>query len=260
MAARNNATRNNATRTHTVPLRPRRRLWAMGLLAIVLGIFVIARIPVSTDQGVNGVVTSYRIPLYVKTLDFLQREVNYGRLAESLTRSASGDEARALQLFDWTRANIRDVPSGFPVVDDHVWNIVIRGYGQDDQKADVFTTLAAYAGLRAYWMLLRRPPRAVLPISLVQIEHRWRVFDVANGIVFRNSRGELATPEELASDPALVATLAGPTLVYGGHPYDAYFKGFQAPTPPDLTRAEIQMFWPRLEFQVRRLTGLGRRQ
>ncbi len=238
--------------------RRRLFLWAGLVLMTAVGVVGIARVPVTSRQGVDGVVTTYRIPLYAKALDFVTRADNYGRLAGRIVGSDPDETARVLRLFEWTRANVRDTPREFPIVDDHVWHIVMRGYGQDDQKADVFTTLAAYAGLRAYWMLLRISPREVLPLSLVEVDRRWRMFDVANGIVFRTKRGQLATPEELAATPSLVCVAAGAGRHYNNHPYAAYFANFRVPTPPDITRSELQMVWPRVRYQLKQLFNPSR--
>ncbi len=214
--------------------------------------FVVANWPVSMRQGVDFEVSTIELPLYVKALDFVQRDAGYRQLASRIVPDDASAEARALMLFAWTREHVRDVPPGLPVIDDHVWHIVIRGYGTDDQKADVFTTLATYAGVRAYWALIGEAPK--LALSFVQVDGRWRVFDVANGIVFHTSGGDLATPDELAAEPALVEAAAGQRL-FRGRPYLSYFTRFHPPEPPDVLRSEQQMLGPRLRAWVRRLVN-----
>jgi transglutaminase-like putative cysteine protease len=224
-------------------------LWAIGLAALV----GVANVPTTTSQGVNYVVSTRTLPAYVKVLDFADRDANYKRLAREIAGRAPSDEARLRAVFDWTRANIRDTPSGFPVVDDHVWHIIIRGYGQDDQKADVFTTLLTYAGVPAYWIFIG--PRPELTLSLVEIEGKWRAIDVPNGIMFKAPDGQLATVEQISAERQLVVR-QGPER-YHGVEYIRYFDRFQAPTVPDITRAEMQMVWPRVWFNVKRLVGRG---
>jgi hypothetical protein len=202
---------------------------------------------------VNYEVTPHSLPLYAKALDFLDRDVNYRRLAADVTSGATTDEARLRAVFDWTRAQVRDTPSGFPVIDDHIWHIIVRGYGENDQKADVFTTLLTYAGVRAYWILIG--PRPELVLSLVRVDGSWHPVDVAGGVVFRTAQGGLATVEDLALDRGLAARQGPPQ--YHGLPYARYFEGFQAPVAPDLTHAEMQMIWPRAWLSVKRLVGRG---
>jgi hypothetical protein len=161
-------------------------------VALLLGLAAFAFIPVTTQQGVDFVVHTRQMPLYIKAMEFIDRNANYGALAGRLAVGKTTNLERVLAILEWTRANVRDVPPGLPVIDDHVWHIVIRGYGTDDQKADVFTTLAVYAGLAAYWVYLDRDG-VKLPISLVRLGSQWRVFDVANGLVLKNRAGEPAS-------------------------------------------------------------------
>ena len=228
------------------------------LLAAVGGFTVIALAPVETRQGIDYSVSTYTIPLYAKTLDFVQRHSSYARLVQRIVDDQASAESRALTIFDWTRKNIRDTPAGFPIVDDHVSHIIVRGYGADDQKTDVFTTLTTYAGVPGFWSLTD-PPSPGLSLSFVWIDGRWRVFDVQNGIVFRNRNGALASAEELAGDPWVLESAAvGRT--HRGKPYAGYFEGFRPPDPPDVLRAELQMLWPRASHRLKRLVGLGRRE
>ena len=234
--------------------RPSRRWRRVLAAALVLGAIVaFANVPLTTLRGVNYVVTPYSLPFYAKTLDFLDRDVNYRRLAPQVTAGATTDAAKLRAVFDWTRANVRDTPQGFPVIDDHIWHIIVRGYGQDDQKADVFATLLTYAGVPAYWIFIG--PRPEMALSLVKVSGRWRVVDVANGVIFKTRDGQLATAEDLSADHGLAAK-QGPAR-YGDIPYARYFERFRAPIAPDITRAEMQMLWPRAWFGLKKLAGQG---
>lgn len=228
------------------------------MLVALLGMVAISVIPSTTKQGVDYVVSTNKLPLYIKALDFLDRDANYRMVAKNITAGRSSDELRAMAVFKWTRTNIRSVPSDFPVIDDHIWHIIVRGYGADDQKADVFTTLLTYAGMPAYWIFLEYGGSR-LPISFGRIGGTWRVYDVANGFVFRNRLGEPATVEEVVGDPALVGAVSG-GYTYKGLPYTSYFHDFRAPMVPDILRAEMQMPLSRLFFEMKRLVGLGGRQ
>ena len=100
------------------------------LLAGVVVIVAVADLPTTTQQGVNYVVSAHSLPLYAKALDFVDRDSNYRRLSAAVMAGAAGDEAKMRAAFDWTTANIRATPLGFPVIDDHTWHIIVRGYGQ----------------------------------------------------------------------------------------------------------------------------------
>jgi hypothetical protein len=234
---------------------PRKRSWPLALLAVACSAVVLAFTPVTTRQGVNFVVTSHSLPLYAKALDFLDRDSNYRRLTAQVMSGATTDEAKVRAAAEWTTANIRETPPGFPVVDDHTWNIIVRGYGQDDQQASVFTTLLAYAGVRAYWIFIG--PRPELTLSLALVDGAWRAIDVSNHVIFRAAGGRLATAGDLAADHALAAR-QGPANFHG-LPYARFFDRFAAPDPPDLTHPEMQMAGPRLWFEARYLIGRGGR-
>jgi hypothetical protein len=206
-----------------------RRPRGLALMACA-GLVAVAFVPTETKQGVNFAVSSHRLPLYAKTLDFLQRDSSYARLASRIAAGHAQPEARTLAVFAWTRDNIRDTPGGFPVVDDHVWNIVIRGYGEADQKADVFTTLSMYAGVPAFFSN-RAGESGTAVLSYAWIDRQWRVFDVDNGVIFRTRQGTLASAEE---------------------------AGFAPPVAPDVLRPELQMLWPRVWSSVGRLIGVRR--
>lgn len=239
-------------------LRPQRwRLWAVSI-ASGAALTAVAFVPTTTRLGVDYEVTAYTLPLYAKALDFIQRDSSYVRLVSRIVNPDAPPESRVLTVFEWTRKNIRDTPAGFPVVDDHISHIIIRGYGEDDQKADVFTTLITYAGVPAYWSWIGTAPSTLI-LSFAWIDKHWRVFDVQNGIAFRNRRGALASVEELAADPGLIASVAA-NRQHQSRPYTSYFEAFHLPPPPDLLRAEEQMLWPRALYRVRRVLGLGRRE
>ena len=117
----------------------------------------------------------------------------------------------------------------------------------------MFTTLLTYAGVPAYWIFIG--PRPELTLSLVEVDGKWRAIDVANSVIFTASDGRLATVEQIAGDRQLVAE-QGPAQ-YHGLNYIRYFDRFQTPAPPAITRAGMQMVWPRVWFNVKRLTGRG---
>jgi hypothetical protein len=141
-----------------------------------------------------------------------------------------------------------------PSIDDHVWHIVVRGYGEADQQADVCTTMLVYGGVRAYWTLIGTPPKE-LPISYVEVGGQWRVIDVAHGLVFRARSGALATPEDVMADHEIIRTAAA-GVVSNLEGYMAYFRGYRAPIAPDVLRADLQMPGRRLLHEVKGLVGL----
>lgn len=243
------------------PTRPRRLLLALAAAAIVaVGGLVLLTRPLPTLQGVNYRVSVRTIPAYAKILDFLQRHYQYKSMAARICATGASDADCALAIFDWTHANIRPTPEGWPVVDDHPVNIAIRGYGKADQMADLFATLTVYAGIPAFFNFVKAPgSTATLPLAFAYIDGKWVTFDVDHHIVFRNRDGQLADVEELAADPAWVdEATAG--IMLSELPYSRFVSrdSLMPFTVPDPLRSQLQQPWPRVRYELRNLTGLER--
>ena len=223
-----------------------------GVLAVTIAV---ANREVTTKQGVNFEVSTHRLPLYLKTLEFVDRSAQYRQIAAEITRGSASDQDRALKVFDWTSRHIRPTPDGWPVVDDHILNIIIRGHGMSDQCADVFAMLLTSAGVPAFWHKVRAPDTGDgLILTFVHVDGRWVVMDVANGFLLRNARGELATAEDLAANQALLPDAAR-SLILGSTPYPRFFNELRTPPIPRPSRAELQMVWPRLWYEMTHAAG-----
>lgn len=206
----------------------------------------------TTRQGMNYQVSERTLPLYVKAIDFLHRHYAYRHVVDTIVERSASDHARLLAIFEWTRRQIRPTPADWPIVDDHILHIIIRGYGTSDQMADVFTTLLVYAGVPAFWKVVWLPQESKpLILSFARVQGRWIVCDVANGFLFKNAQGEFASVEEIVTDPSLVTLTAG-TMELRGIPYVKYFEDFIPPPIPDPLRAQLQMPWPRMAYELRR--------
>ena len=233
--------------------RRRVTLQALVLAGLAGGaLWTLAMAPVTTRQQVDYQPSVKQVPLYAKAIAFLHRHIEYGLLAREITQGLRSERERALAVFEWTRTHIRPTPKGWPIVDDHVLHIIIRGHGAADQQADVFTTLARYAGLPAFW----RQGRVVF--SFVRVDGRWAMFDVANGLAFADASGALIEVEELLRRPELVQAVAGPRSI-GGIPYSGHVEALRPFRVPEVLRAEQQMPWPRLVFELRRALMMAAR-
>lgn len=174
---------------------------------IITAIVLVCNIPVSTRQGINYEVTSRQMPLYVKAAAFIHRDFEYRDLSRRITNGIEGHRERIEAIYGWTLKNIREIPPGFPIVDDHIWDIIVRRYGASDQMADVFTTLASYAGYEAFWDNLRseKTGGGLLTLAFVKVGKKWYAFDIDNKKTFI----DLESESERAPD---------------GVPYSHYFK------------------------------------
>jgi len=190
-------------------------------------------LPVTTRQGLNYEVTERKIPLGLKLYQFLHRDAAYRRLAAEITQGLTADEARLAALLHWVRSRVRPAPAGSAIIDDHILNIIERGYGADDQISDVFCTLAAYAGHPAFWKVLReREGASKRVLSVVWISGEWTVWDAVQGAGLRDAGENLLGVEELPG------------------PLKQQLTPFEV---PELLRAEKQMPLRRLKYELRRL-------
>lgn len=216
-------------------------------------IVAVALWPATTRYGVNFHVASKTIPLYEKAVDFVSRDIQARRLAREITAGAASDRARLEKIFRWVGGNIRPVPAGFPIIDDHVWNIVVRGYGADDQRTEVFALLSSYSCCAATTVELRVPSRGAIMVAVVDVEGTPRVFDVVHQLIFRNQAGDFASIEDLARSPGIVAE-ASNGLSPRGVPYTHYFSNV-ARLRPVYVRMEHQKPWARLKDEILKLFG-----
>lgn len=219
------------------------------LFLLIAGVTVLLNTEVTYQQGVNFEVSSVKIPLYLKILGFFDRHYNYKNLVSKIIKESDNPEERVMKLFNWTYNNIRRVPKGYPVIDDHVWHIIVRGYGTDDQSADVFTTLCNYAGVDAFFdfMYARGDPK-VMPFSFVRLDKKWKLFDVYNGVYFVNKSGDLASMDEIQKGEWKVSGISEKES------RDVFYAGFVERLPSltniGLKRANIQSPLKRLLFEV----------
>jgi len=226
----------------------------MRKLLIVLFIIILAfstlNIKVNTIKGINYQWYTLKIPLYLKLLDFFDRHYNYEDLVVRITEGLTDQKDKVTRIFDWTYNNIRRVPAGFPVIDDHVWNIIVRGYGADDQLSDVFTTLCNYAGIDAFYSLVYTPDQAsAIPISFVKINGKWYIFDPYRGTLFRNPKRELIDIESIRLQKNWLADskISHPEL-----DYRPYLDNLETPKEVGLRRANIQSPFRRLIYELKK--------
>jgi hypothetical protein len=225
------------------------------LLVLAAATRAILTLPLTTLQGVNYEVRAYRIPAYVKAIDFVQRHYQHDVLASRICEGITAGTDCVLALFDWTHRNIRPTPDGWPVVDDHPINIVIRGHGKSDQIADVFTTLAVYAGVPAFFKAIVEPTaRKLLVLAFAQLESTWVVFDVERHVVFRDGNGKLTGIDTLVDDPELVDRQSE-GLLPDGLCYSAVIsrKTLDPFVVPRTLRGKLQQPLPRLGYEIRRV-------
>ena len=216
---------------------------------IITGLLVIVNIEVTTRQGINYQWHTIEIPLYLKILDFFDRHYNYRWLVNRIINNKDSDETKVLKIFHWTCENIKHQPKELPAIDDHVWHIIVRGYGARDQISDVFTTLCNYAGVDAYfgWVYTADRTKRIL-LSFVKIGERWCIFDPFNGSYFKNKDDKFADIEEIKSGSSWSIENLGRKSDID---YPAYFDNLPPIKDAGLTRANTQSPLNRLLFELK---------
>ena len=227
-------------------------LWGLAGLALAAALWT----PATTRQGVDFELRTVRQPLFLKAMDFVDRHFHYRTLAREITQGASTDEERVRRIFEWTHEHIRPVPGNLPIVDDHIWHIIIRGYGTEDQANDVFATLCVYAGVPAFWTWLPGPGVELgLVLSFVTLDGRQIPLDPYHGRIFTKLDGSLADREDLIRDPSLMEQGFAPLIVHGV-PYGGYAASLRHIHQPQPPRAQLQMPLYRLWYEVSRRCGI----
>lgn len=218
---------------------------------IFISIAAILNINVSIQQGINFKVHTVRMPLYLKLLDFMDRHYNYKQLVKSIINEHDNEQERVMKIFTWTQQNIKKQPESLPVIDDHVWHIIIRGYGTSDQSQDVFTTLCNYAGINAFFdFIYTKDKTRIISLSFVKLNKAWMVFDSYNGVYFKNRAAELANIEQIRKGNWLVFNTA--QINRQDSDYAKFLENLPEIKNMDFKRANIQSPLRRFIFQLKR--------
>lgn len=231
----------------------------IGVILAVIACFAILQMDVNIRQGIDGKYREIHMPLYVKWIEFLSRHYEYARIAKEITAGKTTDEDKALALFKWTHDNIKPVPEGMPRVDDHILNIMIRGYGTSEQAQDVFVNLCVYSKLPAFWQRIYDKSKKVrYSLSFVKIDNKWRVFDAYYDKFFRNKLGEIASVEDLAADQGLLENSGLDEISIRGVPYKEFYENLGTFSIPTTLRSDKQIPLRRIVFEMKKLVGKER--
>ena len=232
-------------------MRASRWAWVAGCV----GIAAVMLWPVTTRQGINYQVSERTIPAYAKAVHFLSRSITFRRMARDITAGARTDQERAEKILTWVMDHIhRGTPEGLSVIDDHVLNVAIRGYGTDDQLSDLVTVLCAYAGIPAIRLILLATEdiRYRLAVCVVKIDGQWRYADPYHRFIPRHPDGTWMTVDSVVGDPLLVAEQAG-DVTFKDQPYLAYLRALTPVEEPPFLRAWRQVPSKRVWYELARL-------
>jgi len=232
------------------------------LLAIVVVLAasgIIMNLDTTIMVGRDGHYAQIHMPLYAKWTQFMARHYEYERLARQITAGSNTDEEKVLAILKWTRENLKDVPPGMPIYDDHILYTIIRGYALPEQFQDVFTNLCAYSRIPAFYGKPYDKSRtAKYAVSFVELNGKWRVFDAYRGIYFRNKSGEIAGIDDIEKDPSIVSGKNVESLTVYDIPYRDFFYNLSGIAKPVIARPQRQMPLSRMIYEARRALGCGK--
>ncbi len=230
-------------------MRGKKLILLLTLIALLL-LAALLNIEVTTKQAKDLKVSRLELPLYLKVVNFYSRHFNYKWLVKRITGHLKTKEEKIFRIFQWTHRTIVPQPDELPIMDDHVWNVFIRGYGVSDNFNDLFSTLCNYVGTDAFFLkFFNTEHNQFLNLSFVKTFRGWVVFDPYNGVYFKNSMGQWATiPEIKKQDWTTVHT--GKISLPDSY-YKPYLKKIPDITKIGLGRASTQSPINRLRYQLK---------
>lgn len=172
--------------------------------AILISAVFALNVSVITKQAINGKVDAIKLPLYLKILDFVDRHYNYKNLVVNILGDTRDENDKVVKIFNWVISHVQKKPRELPVIDDHPLNILIRGYGMQDQFEDIFTILCTYAGLDAIFKSFKNNSGDVYYVSLIKINGRWSPLSASGG-VYSTKNGAIASLDDILLDRKLMA-------------------------------------------------------
>lgn len=172
------------------------------LTLLIFSALIFVRVP--TKQGVNYKISSYKMPLYIKIIEFLDRDYQYRRIVKEIITGKFSGQDKVVAIFNWCVVHIKHRPEELPLFDDHPLNIIIRGYGEGDQFEDIFTILCTYAGFEAFYKEFKDPAKGAYLLSFVKIDSKWHPFSVSNN-VYATMDGRLASNDDILNNPSLIS-------------------------------------------------------
>ncbi len=188
-----------------------------GAAGVVLLALLVGQIPTSGLEAVDDRIIVHRMPLWEKAAKFYIRHREFRQWAEEAAGGETYPQRRVLRLMEWTRNVVKPIPSGLPLIDDHISHIVLRHYGNDGQLAEVFTALATYTGNEGRWHWANPLERVKesFCLSFVISERGRMVFDVTNGGWYETLAGNITTIEDFRHPEQLYRRGQAPETLNG---------------------------------------------
>ena len=174
----------------------KRAYFLLSLAMVSIGMLWVLNLKVTTRYGINYVQYEKKIPLYLKATRFVTRHLEMKFLMNDIISDKPSQKEKLEALFQWVIQNIKLHPPNMPVIDDHPWPIIVRGYGDHDQLNDVFSLMAMVAGFKACYTVLVQPVKKNrYPMAFVFYQDRWIAFDLKQKKAFFDVPGVVITDD-----------------------------------------------------------------
>lgn len=222
--------------------------------SLILFSLSLVNMTVYTRQCVDYKCHTISLPLYLKLLDFFDRHYNYKNLVKKIIMGAVTEEEKVMKVLQWTKGNIMPPLKEQPIIDDHIWYTIVRGYGARDQFSDIFSTLSNHAGVESFFCdLYTKDGIGKIPLSFVKIKNRLYAFDPYRGVYFQDTQGALADVEILKEGRWRIKSLR-PLSEEEKEDYAQYFSALpDSNARVSLSRANSQSPLNRLLLEIKRL-------
>jgi hypothetical protein len=222
-------------------------------MAVAMLVMLLDYISCESTEAVGNEQRKIILSCGEKVIRFLLRHQDLVRITGEASKGETDPQRRMLNVLEWTKKNVRPVPPGFTIIDDHIPYIVLRGYGAEYQLAEVFTTLTTYAGYPGRWAWYT-PPRGKrqVALSFVQSEDGWWVFDLRNGGWYETSDGKIATIADFRQPDRLIRRGQAPEALEGT-PYLDYYRDLDKVFQNSFSRATGQMPWDRFWMELEKI-------
>ena len=130
----------------------KRKFIFLFILILFLTIFFIAIKETTSSIGINYKVTEYKIPIYLKILDFYDRHYNYKYIVKNINKNVNNERDIVLNTTKWIKKNIKKIPEGIDIIDHHPLTILERRLAVDDQFSDLLSILLVYSYIDSFFI------------------------------------------------------------------------------------------------------------
>jgi hypothetical protein len=165
------------------------------VLILFLTFFFITSKETTRSIGINYKVTEYQIPIYLKIFDFYNRHYNYKYLVKNINKNTNNEKEVILNTTKWIKNNIKKIPKGVDVVDNHALTIFERRLGTDDQFSDLLSVLLVYSNIDSFF--IKKHNKIWNPLTFFKFNDYWSILDPYHGVLFVNDKFLFASIEDI---------------------------------------------------------------